>query len=393
LKRRGRIVAGAIALGALGFGLATGCQYVAGLDGDYTKQEVCQPLHAPERPPQLPLGAPAPTFTVAMHTIDLDEQDAEPRFGIDLDGRCSCTLDQQSCAPPDPKKAICDDAHGLDNGAGVAFSRLATLSAGAVSSSVLNAGLKTGLWSLLFQISKYTDGADDDAVTVQVFETTGTPSPPLWDGSDLWPISCTSLQGMAPTQPLVQDDKAYVRGGVLVAHFESLGLPTRGKGVRLDVRLSNVTLTAKLEKDAKSRFMLREGTIAGTWTQPEMFASLSSLRYNDKSKLCRDDGAYFAVKGTMCEVLDLHVVSPSGADGGGMGGAGGAGGADPCGSEKGAVMGAGEIHSDEALPCNAISFGIGFTADPAQLSGTVAAPAPPDNPCAPENDPKGDSCP
>jgi hypothetical protein len=76
-----------------------GCATIAGLGEDFEHAPVCNPIVAPAAPKVSNAGDTI-EFVVAIHTIDLDEEDDTPRYGYDMDGKCSCTLDGQSCKRP-----------------------------------------------------------------------------------------------------------------------------------------------------------------------------------------------------------------------------------------------------------------------------------------------------
>jgi len=366
--RRARLgaVFGLFALGAtLSF---AGCATIAGLDQEYREKGGCEAILPPAARGGEDPGGDI-DFTVALRQVDLDEQDETPRYGYDLDAKCSCTFDEQSCALPsgfNPDEQICDDARGLDNGTGVALSRVSSFAAAAISSPVLNAGATAGAWSLLVRVRGYAGGPDDDKVEVAVYETPGRPlDPPLWNGADVWPIANTSVLpgSMSPDAPLLVDANAYVRGGILVARLPSLHLLFFGADSRLSFNLASVILSARVEPSGGG-YALVEGTIAGRWSLPEVFATLSDFRFNGDEKLCRADIAYLQLKDIFCSAVDIALEPEAGVPG-----------------------------EDGGVPaCDAISFGIRFDAEPAKL-GAITDPAPPpSNPCGPDLDPIGDRC-
>ena len=354
------------------FFVVSGCATIAGLDQDYQQAPVCEPTLPPSAPSVKDVAGDN-EVVLAIKRVDLDEEDEIPRFGYDVDGKCSCTIDEQSCAKPewlDSKKFVCDDEHGVDNGAGIALARINLIAGGAVTSSLLNEGVLDGLWSLLVRIRGYSGTPDDDKVSVVVYETPGTMTPPVWDGSTTWPVSNTSVAAgsMNVDDAVFLDNAAYVRGSVLVAHLPEIRLLFRALTVRLPITIFQTTLTAKIVDLGGGQFHLSEGTISGIWRQPDMFKAMSGFRYGDNGtdKLCTNNLTYLQVRNLFCSVTDLY---------------------DPNSTQTG--MGGGNAAMPE---CNAVSFGMRFDADPVVLGAVMDPPPPPMDACPVGSDPTDDAC-
>jgi hypothetical protein len=359
----------ALGLGLAGLLSASGCEVIAGLDGEYKLDTtppapVCDSIQPPEPPTTSGAGGDV-SFTVAIKKVNLGETDATPRIGYDLDNACSCTVDDHTCARPswvDKNKRVCDNPRGVDNGMSVALHQANVFAAGAVSSVVISEGAQTGVWSLLLRVKGYSGMPDDDAVEVAAFVTTGTATPPMWEGNDVWPIAETSVESMNPDAPLIVDKMAYVRNGELVAHLPSLELFLRAIDVQLPMKVNSIVLSAKIEPLGMS-YALREGTIAGKWLLPDMFTSLAGLRYGSDNQLCKSSPGYTVVKSYFCNSTDIFSGEPAPMPG-----------------------------DAAAMPdCDAVSFGMGFDAEPAQL-GAVVPPSPPPPDACGDQTPAGDMC-
>jgi hypothetical protein len=100
---------------------------------------------------------------------------------------------------------------------------------------------------------------------------------------------------------------------------------------------------------------LHEGVLAGRWKVADFFAMLGSLVADDQA-LCTDNLVYAMVKNTLCEYPDVASgqVGPT-------------------------------------TPCDALSLGMGFEAEPARL-GPVWWPPSDLAPCPPATDPANDHC-
>jgi hypothetical protein len=364
------VLGAALGLGLCGFFSASGCEFAAGLDGDYTLDKTPpRPVCDSARPPGPPATSGAGgdvSFTVAIRKVDLGETDKTPRFGFDLDNACSCTVDQQTCARPswvDKTKQVCDDPRGIDNGTSVALNLANVLAGGAISSTLISDGAQKGFWSILLRVKGWSELPDDDQVEVAAYQTTGfaAGTTPLWDGTDAWPIDETSVKAMDVESPMLVDTAAYVRGGELVAHLDALRFPFRGEMVQLPVHVNSVVLSAKIEPVATGGHALQEGTIGAKWLLPELFVSLGGLRYNGDEKICRNDFAYSPVRSIFCDSTDIFSGdTPSG--------------------------------GGEMPQCDALSFGMRFETTPAQLGTVVPHVGGPPDTCAPGQSPKDDSC-
>lgn len=339
-----------------------GCATIAGLDENFQHAPECDPI-VTAAAPKVSNAGDSIDFAAAIRTIDLDEEDDSPRFGFDLDGKCSCTIDGPSCTRPefvDPKKETCDDTRGLDNGTGVALARINALAAGAISSVIINGGAMQGLWTQIIRVRNYSGTLNDDHVTVAIYETPGL-SMPSWNGADVWPIANTSVGSSGSVdEPIDVDDAAYVRDGVLVAHVPKTHLWLRASSVSLPVDLVSVTLSAKIVEASAGTWRLTEGTLAGKWPLPALFKGLSSFRYDTdlEKKLCRDDVIYLQVKNMFCTATD--ILDPATANG--------------------------------SSECNAISFGMRFDTESVQLGDVMPPLLPPLPACSAGFDPATDSC-
>lgn len=354
----GRVFGATVTISLIGIGCAT----ISGLDEDFQRAPVCQAL-VPPVAPNIKNAGGAIDFAAAIRTVDLDEEDDSPRFGFDIDGKCSCTIDGQSCnraAYVDPKKETCDDERGLDNGTGVALARINALAAGAISSVIINEGATQGLWTLIVGVRDYSGTPNDDQVTVALYETPGLSSP-AWNGTDVWPIARNTVgPSNSVDDPVNVDTKAYVRDGVLVARIPKTTILFRASTVHLPVELISVTMSAKIVEASAGNWRLTEGTMSAKWAHPALFRGLSAFRYGTgtTSKLCRDDIIYLQVKNMFCSATDV-LEDPE------MGG---------------------------SADCNAISFGMRFDTEAVRL-GTVTDPLPPPEPlCDASFDPITDSC-
>jgi hypothetical protein len=337
----------------------------AGHDVDVVDAVTC-----PHRgPPAVPIDAPTgatENFVVAMRSVDLREGAGASPVGFDLDKTCSCQGEPSSCREAS-KTPLCDLDEGIDNAATGLFRLIQTAVGGTdkFGSSFFSGEANTGIWSILMRVRGYNGQADDDQVEFDFYPTAGGVDKPdggvaAWDGLDSWPISTTALaDGKTVDDAKFKNLQAYVSNHVLVASLPQSSFTLGGTGVNtVTIRLTGGIVTAEIVAlDAGGTWGLRNGVMAGRWTIPDIFLSLSSFRDNNGAPICRGNVAYEFGKSTICTGAD--ILSTTG------------------------------VPSDA---CDALSFGVAFTADPAQL-GVAVDPTLPSKFCPDGGDPAGDVCP
>lgn len=297
------------------------------------------------------------TFVIAIHSVDMGEGAPNPP-GYDLDHQCTCFHDAgPTCVPR--VGTSCDAPDGVDNAAAKLINLVATATGGgAFGSSFFSAKANEGGWSLLLQISGYNGMPDDPQVEVALFASPGMGgATPAWNGTDAWPVSAASVTNGDITQPLYKSAGAYVANNVLVAAAPAVDLTISGANERITIRLTAGVITGTLES-LGTGWRIADGIIAARWYEPDIFAALSSYRSNSGSPLCTDAPiAYNTAKATICNSLDILK----------------------------------DASLPKSLPCDSLSMGIGFKADPALL-GPVTMPAAPTPGCPMATDPQFDDC-
>lgn len=327
-----------------------------------TTEGGCLAAGPPDRPtkddPEVRDGGEL-TFVVSRLEFSSHVGDAGPLRGYDLDRSCTCP-DPPSCGSP---KSQCDDPSGRDNVGGVQLEKFVSF-APSFSPDSMNARMAKGVYGLLMRIRNWNGAPNDTSVEVSFYVSKGTDLvgdggthvPPKFDGTDVFTVSKASLLGgVAPPyipQPDAVDTAAYVRDGVVVAkgttfHAE---LHTSDFGTRpIEVTLNNATLVATITKTSTG-YRLDDGLVTGRWPSNKLLTSLSPV-YESLSGtfLCADSGVYQAMKGVICENVDI----PS------------------------AVQ-----NDNTSVTCDALSTAIGFTAVPVTFGAAVTGP-PIAQPCGP----------
>ncbi|MFT3769465.1 MAG: hypothetical protein QM820_28845 [Minicystis sp.] len=346
---------------------AAACQMVAGLDGDFVAApqpdggadeggvEGCASATYPD-PPTIADDATSNEIVFALRTLDLGESATVPP-GYDLDHACTCFADAgPSCVS---QKAHCDAPGGIDNASAQFFS-LIKFAAGPsnFSSDAFGAKVGVGVWSLLIRVRGYNGKDDDPAVDVALFPSTGIDPPPLWNGNDAWRIAASSVNGSDLDHAIYTSQGAYVAQGRLVAAMPSVLMKLGGEENTITLQLTGGVLTGKVAK-TQLGWALSEGVLAARWKSSDLFQALSTYRDGDGKPICTDLGlGYASAKSAFCSGLDI-LADPSGA---------------------------------KTLPCDALSIGIGFTAQEAKI-GVVDEPPMTTPGCPPETDPANDHCP
>ncbi len=295
----------------------------------------------------------------AIRSIDLGDMGDTP--GYDLDKECTCIDDAgPSCTGRSTQlSAYCDAPGGVDNQAAKLFELIELpFGVGNFGSQYFSDQANQGNWSLLVQVKGYSGMPDDPVVEVALFPTSGI-HPPQWNGMDKWPVEPSSLivdGGMS--SPRFVANGAYVSGGVLVATMPTTQITLAGSGQdTITITLSSGVITAKLV-DVGGIWNLQGGVIAARWSLKNVFQALSSYRDNNGLPICSNSSSYAIAKGVICNDADILVD-----------------GTQP-----------------KSAPCDALSVGLGFTADPANL-GSVSDAGITSPGCAPADDPANDSCP
>ncbi len=327
-------------------------------------------------------GPDAGTIVLAIHTIELgDDNPSAPPPGYDLDHTCTCfDGGGPTCVGRSPSPmTYCDAQNGIDDQTLQLVTLIQTaLGAGSFGSAFFTAGAEQGKWTMLIEITGYNGAANDPVVQVALYPSPGfvagaSPNP-NWDGTDVWRISSESLvpgDGGPDEIPVgdgglvarFQADGAYVAGGTLVATIPSSQLVfVGGSNSIFQLKLSDGVLTGELSQRVTSQgkvWTLKNGILAARWALGDLFDDLASYRDENGMPLCKTMAGYNVAKAAICNEADILV--------------------DP--------------NAPKSMACDALSFGLGFTADTANLGAVVDAGAMSDSGCADGESPAGDFCP
>jgi hypothetical protein len=324
-------------------------------------------LHA--TPPAAPLTDDDDTkldFTAAIRTLRYDTGAPD---GLDLDGTCTCQGGPgaardggPSCTSREPQ---CDFDGGIDN----ALLRIPFLQLEAFRGESLSAEIACGRGGLVLEIYGYNGRANDTNVAVGFMPTIGVLEPheateepaecdggslrgktyaPRWDGTDRFSPDDRFVRKGAPAVIF----RAYVRDWTLVASAEGkVPLPigpgladtSQGTIVARVVPLDATGTPLPRTPGARAAGVRLEGVLAGRGAVSAMMKVVERTRVGSQH-LCPGTPLYDEVKTTLCNAADLRS----------------------------------EPREDFTnLPCDAISLGLGFVAEPAMQGGAIGVDASP----------------
>ncbi len=344
----------------------------------------CKHFSWPQPPAAPDPGADTEDFVMAVRSADFGESDLEQgaKIGYDLDNKCTCQGEEQSCTQPAYAKGDnCDGPQGIDNTAAHIFAAAALFNK-EITSEFHSQRANDGFWSLLVRVQQYNGQPNDDQVSVSIYPSPGfmldpcnpPDSKPEWLGDDVWPIAAVAVekigggggqggQGGCSSQgadgydinaPKYVDSNAYVSDNMLVANLPAAGLLLSSASNAVRLTFTAGFFTGTLKKQANG-WHLDDGILAGRWKLAELFKTLSTLVAGGKP-LCTDHQIYSLVKTAVCSYPDIS-------------------------SELGG----------QTKPCDAVSFGMKVQAEPA-LFGVVHESVEQIANCPPETDPAADTC-
>jgi len=273
-------------------------------------------------------------------------QTAWKKYGMNLDGKTTDRLSTDVCtlATGAPKAAQTDGDNGIDNSFGENILPIWLSVIGPTFSQKVNDAIAAGTAeTIVFRIDGVT--AQPDAAMAPGGVYVGAPlgSAAKWDGSDVWPIDSSSVNGGDLTKPSL----AYANGSMtnrvwtaappaVAANLPMLFLADE------QVLISDVKMTMTIAQDGSSAV---SGTIAGVMPTDTYIAALKRAAGRISTSLCAG-AAFDSIAAQIRQASDILR------DGSNMAG----------------------------VPCDAISIGIGFDATIVKI-GNVATPAAPPNPC------------
>lgn len=316
---------------------------------------VCPLDVAPSRPAaDDPSDAGDQTFVVALHTLNAGIGDAGVTgLGYDLDNVYTCCDGgAESCKAAQAGATHCDQSGGRDDSAGLLLQSLALVAGNAFNTNSVSQNLEKGLYSVLLQVQHYNGTPNDTSVAVSLYASTGVLSDAgaAWDGGDVWAINGSfSITDSGVPIPNHFDSNAYVSGGTLVLKVDfPLTLGASGTGA-FDIDLTDGHITATVEQRGNGVYALTNGQIVGRWNVGQILYAVQALNLMG-SNICPGNMAYAFVKAQVCKYADIMTD---------------------------------QMQDQMGQTCDALSLGIGYTADPASM-GPIVQGVPHGSLCYPE---------
>jgi hypothetical protein len=321
---------------------------------------------APSEPPADPHAPPPAGMQSLVYAIsklyvgDTDRSGAMTStawesLGSNLDGLCDTASSMPACIPAAgaPPSVHANGCSGIDNSWGetlVPVLQQLGPSLSGQASFALEAGDAETLLVVVDGVGG-TNDANASGVTGAILGGAPLGHPPVYDGTDIWPIDSRTF-GTSPTTPFTGGwlAGATVVSGVVGGPGEITLYVTLG-GAALGIPIRNPRVVMTLSNGDASAMT---GTIAGEIPTVEMVLAFEAVAGDISSSLC--GGA--VMESIMDQILGASDILIDGSQ-------------------------------DSSQSCDAISVGIGFDAERVQL-GPVEVVAPPPHPCGTmENDSGG----
>lgn len=291
-------------------------------------------------------------FVVALRTMSFGIDPTKP-IGYDLDDTCTCP-EPDTCKRPGDAGPRCDEPGGRDVAMNQDILSIVQTAKG-FSEADLNSGLERGRFGALIQVRKWNGTPNDVQVDVAILLSPGfsgrfSDAGPAWDGGDSWDIDPITLSNEAMKTPKYVDGNAYVKDGVLVAtRLDGARLGLGYGGSVAEVVFTETVLTGKIVPRGDT-FAIEGGMLAGRWPTQNALTGVANL--SDPflgGPLCASSLTYKTVKQKICNAADISSA---------------------------------KSRDHGAAPCDALSLGIRFTAEPALFGGVFAKSIGDGGPCA-----------
>lgn len=322
----------------------------------------------PARPSQPDDGVDVGEVAFGLRHVLLDQGEDWRQIGYDLDHRATHppTYDSE-CIPPGVARPPADGIDSIDNVFGASLYPLVELTSPGLERNAREAQ-EDGYGLPVIRVTRW-NGTPNDArirtvVTTSVFTTSASgPGPdtpptvevrgprdiriggdrapaPQWDQGDWTWVRSDSYVGGDLSRPLISDDNAYVRDGVMVTRLPAgvdILFPAMDTGAL--VRLTDAIATGVLDDDGN----LSTVTVAGRWSIVDLLNTAENLG------ICRGTAQYDIVGGQLNRIADVRR--------------------EPF-----------EPGDPTDLPCDALSLGVQFVGTRLRVAG-LAAGAPVLNQC------------
>jgi hypothetical protein len=272
------------------------------------------------------------------------------QYGFNIDGLVSTAQSQDLCQPQNgaaPSTVYPDGDNGIDNAFGKHVLPL-LLSLTLNASAEATEGIHDGKPTVLLHLADLLPGPDQNQIPAAVYLGSEAPAPPVFDGTDCWPVDPVSLldpmeiasSTVSFPQSLLQNNawaSGAVSPGPLTLRFNIAGYP-------LTLKIRHVRMTLDLAAGHDSAV---NGQLGGVLDTEEFVEAIHKLVGAFDPILCEGS----TLEGILQQMRQASDILQDGTQ-------------------------------STGVTCNAISIGIGFTMARVNL-GSIAPPTPDMNPCPP----------
>jgi hypothetical protein len=235
-------------------------------------------------------------------------------YGFDLDDTCTDEGQLDSCLEPLWADAgHMDGPRGVDNAAGefLAQEFPTQPDQGTVNDPTYA--------TVILRIRGYNNQRDDDQVDLAAYEGDGVVprddggTSLQWDGHDAWMILRDTLAPPFYTldQPMFHDDRAYVTGGVLVAHVPQASWPTGLAVAHGSLHIVQQVVLAGNLVQVGQQWELQH-LVVGLRDSVQDILSISAVILQPGGlPLCASNDLYQAYKRRLCSFVDISAEPDS----------------------------------------------------------------------------------
>jgi hypothetical protein len=262
-------------------------------------------------------------------------------YGLDIDGKTSISTSTDVCTltPGAPRAVQTDGNDGIDNSFGENVLPMVLATTGSGISQRANQQLLLGdAASVIFEIGALGSGATYAPLSGAFFDTLPLGTPPVWNGSDVFPINSLSFEPDASGAAKYTFVSGYMRDHVFVSGVlpsVDLALPLIFSGTQL-VTINHAQIVMQISDDGRTA---TNGVISGVLPTETFIAAMKAYAGTISSSLCTGS----AFDSIAQQVRQAQDILDDGTQ-------------------------------DPSRPCNAISIGLGFDAAIAQMGGAQSPP-------------------
>jgi hypothetical protein len=339
-------------------GTGVGGTGVGGTAGS-TAPDPVAPGAQPPPDPNLPPSPSAALTVLAFSQLFVGETDrnfvpdpqAWKQYGYNLDGIISTKTGSNHCQPVQGaiKSSVQTDGNdGIDNSFGANLIPIIGALADSPSTQVTQS-IQQGDFTVLLRMTNYNVGQDDSAIDAAIYGGAPRGAPPLWNGSDPWPVTAESVVAGNINQPLIVVPNTYVSSGTLVTSpsIGTLHIPLGISGFLLPLTIQKAVVTMQIS-GVGSTATGQNGVIAGILDTEELILEFKKIAGGFDPSLCSSN----TFESIAMQIRQASDIMKDGSNG------------------------------DPSKTCDAISIGLGFSAQAVVLGGVAPPNPPPPDPCA-----------